>query len=338
MERKKFYDEIYEAIIRSILEFEYGDISESYDCLSDYFLDHVVISCGSIDLILTNRKYCFKHTSTFETGLSDHHHLIYSILKTTFKREESKKFIFRDYKNFDNTNFQMDLESKLNNCPKKNGIFEKTFENVLNAHAPKKIKFLRGNQKPHVDKNLHKAIMKRSQLKDKANRTKNLENITKYKKQRNLVVKLNRESKTQYFDNIQATKNSKSFWDKCKPYFSNKHAHGDSKIILIEKENIIINKNEVARKETLLVNNDEIAKALNNHFSETVEKLNVFKWLFNEKYENIHNEKLTTIIKKFENHPSIMKIKSKYTIQEMFSVKPVTVKDVENIIKNIPKK
>ena len=284
-------------------------------------------SGSCIDLILTNRKYCFKHTSTFETGLSDHHHLIYSILKTTFKKEESKNFIFRDYKNFDNTNFQMDLESKLSNCPKKYGIFEKTFENVLDAHAPKKIKFLRGNQKPHVDKNLRKAIMKRSQLKNKANRTKNLEDITKYKKQRNLVVKLNRESKTQYFDNIQTTKNSKPFWDKCKPYFSNKHAHGDSKIILIEKENIIINKNEVVQKETLLVNNDEIAKALNNYFSETVEKLNTFKWPFDEKYENIHNEKLTTIFKKFENHPSIMKIKSKYTIQEMFSVKPVTVKD-----------
>ena len=67
-----------------------------------------------------------------------------------------------------------------------------------------------------------------------------------------------------------------------------------------------------------------------------MEKLNTFKWPFNEKYENIHNEKLTTIIKKFENHPSIMKIKSKYAIQEKFSVKPVTVKDVENIIKNIP--
>ena len=176
-------------------------------------------SGSCIDLILTNRKYCFKHTSTFETGLSDHHHLIYSILKTTFKKEESKKFT--------------------------------------------------------------------------------------------LMVKSSR-SRT-------------------------KHAHGDSEIILIEKENIIINKNEVVRKETLLVNNDEITKALNNHFSETVEKLYTFKWPFNEKYENIHNEKLTTIIKKFENHPSIMKIKSKYTIQEMFSVKPVTVKDVENIIKNIPK-
>ena len=98
-------------------------------------------SGSCIDLILTNRKYCFKHTSTFETGLSDHHYLIYSMLKTTFKKEESKQFIYRDYKNFDNTNFQMDLESKLNNCPKKYENFEKTFENVLNAHAPKKTKF-----------------------------------------------------------------------------------------------------------------------------------------------------------------------------------------------------
>ena len=53
---------------------------------------------------------------------------------------------------------------------------------------------------------------------------------------------------------------------------------GDSKIILIEKESIITNKNEVVQKETLLVNNDEIAKTLNNHFSETVEKLTTFKY------------------------------------------------------------
>ena len=31
-----------------------------------------------------------------------------------------------------------------------------------------------------------------------------------------------------------------------------------------------------------------------------------------------------------------MEIKSKYAIQENFSVKPVTVKDIENIIKNMP--
>ena len=37
------------------------------------------------------------------------------------------------------------------------------------------------HQKPHVDKNLHKAILKCSQLKNKANRIKNLEDITRTK-------------------------------------------------------------------------------------------------------------------------------------------------------------
>ena len=94
----------------------------------------------------------------------------------------------------------------------------------------------------------------------------------------NTVVKLNWESKTQYFHDIKISKSSKALWDKCKPYFSNKHAHDDSKNIFIEKENIITNKDEVVQNETLLVNNDEIAKTLNNHCSETVEKLNTFKW------------------------------------------------------------
>ena len=50
-------------------------------------------SGSCIGLILTNRKYYFKHTSAFETELCDHHHLIYSMLKTTFKKEESKQFV-----------------------------------------------------------------------------------------------------------------------------------------------------------------------------------------------------------------------------------------------------
>ena len=61
-----------------------------------------------IDLIFTNRKYYFKHSSTFETG--DHHHLIYSILKTTFKTEEPKLHKYLDYKNFDSTAFHTDVK------------------------------------------------------------------------------------------------------------------------------------------------------------------------------------------------------------------------------------
>lgn len=43
-------------------------------------------------IILTNRKNCFKNTASFETGrLSDHHHLIYFMLKTVYEKEESKQ-------------------------------------------------------------------------------------------------------------------------------------------------------------------------------------------------------------------------------------------------------
>ena len=35
--------------------------------------------------IFTNKKHCFQGTSSFETGLIDHHHLIYSILKSAFE-------------------------------------------------------------------------------------------------------------------------------------------------------------------------------------------------------------------------------------------------------------
>ena len=68
-----------------------------------------------IDLMLTNRKYCFKHSSTFETGLRDHHYLVYSMLKTCFKREESKHFIYRDYKNFNDMDFRRNLEGSTQN-------------------------------------------------------------------------------------------------------------------------------------------------------------------------------------------------------------------------------
>ena len=53
-----------------------------------------------IDLILASRKYSFKNRCSVETGLSDHHYLIYSVKKTTFKSEEPKKLIYRDYLNF----------------------------------------------------------------------------------------------------------------------------------------------------------------------------------------------------------------------------------------------
>ena len=57
--------------------------------------------------------------------------------------------------------------------------------------------------------------MKRSALKRKVSRRKQQGDITKYQKQRNLVIELNRETKLHYFNNLETSKNSKPFWDKC---------------------------------------------------------------------------------------------------------------------------
>ena len=69
---------------------------------------------------------------------------------------------------------------------------------------------------------------------------------------------------------------------------------------------------------------------------ETVDKLNIFEWRSCETKDT--EDQLTDIINKYKSHPSITKIKSNYTIKQNFSFKPLTVKDIENIIKNIPTK
>ena len=87
-----------------------------------------------IEQILTNRRYSFKHTSSTEIGLSDHHHLIPSMMKTTFEKEESKFLTLRDYKNFNFNSFKSELLSKFHH---NNVAFWNNFGNLLNQQAPK---------------------------------------------------------------------------------------------------------------------------------------------------------------------------------------------------------
>ena len=53
--------------------------------------------------------------------------------------------------------------------------------------------------------------MKRCKLKNKANKTKSVVDLTKYKKQRNLVVKLNKNCTKEFFDKLEIKNTSKSF-------------------------------------------------------------------------------------------------------------------------------
>ena len=83
-------------------------------------------------------------------------------MKTTFKSEEPKTLIYGDYSNFSPKCFKDDFMSSI--CQEEHDYsdFEKTFIATLNKHAPKAF---RGNQKPHINKTLRKAIIKRLSLK-----------------------------------------------------------------------------------------------------------------------------------------------------------------------------
>ena len=138
-------------------------------------------------------------------------------------------------------------------------------ESVLNQHAPRKQRIQRGNNKPHVSKTLRKAIMLRSRLKNTANKTNNIDDITNYKKQRNYIVNLNKRAKKSFFSSMDTKKNPKTFWNACKPYISNKSNTSGQTFLLIENDSII-------------TENRDIAKIFNAYFTEITSSLNIFKW------------------------------------------------------------
>ena len=115
-------------------------------------------------------------------------------MKTTFASEEPKKF-YHEHKTFSHGSFKNELMSETVDENVDYSKFEKEFIDTLNKHALKKNKLFRRNQKPDVNKVLRSDIMKRSRLKNKANKTCNAADIFNYKKQHNLVVKINNECK-----------------------------------------------------------------------------------------------------------------------------------------------
>ena len=107
--------------------------------------------------------------------------------------------------------------------------------------------------------------MKRSKLKNKANKTKNHLDIMNYKKQRNYVTRLNKTARLECLNNLKLGKDNKPFCEKCKPYFTNKHRKADTDIMLNEKGE-------------LLLKDKDIADLFNEYFGSIVESLDLYKW------------------------------------------------------------
>ena len=239
-----------------------------------------------IDLILTNRKSLFKLSNTFETGLSDHHKLVCTILKSGgFKGAPIEK-IYRSYKTYDVSNFKITLKIELEKVKSESyGEFEAVFLKELNKHAPLKKTFLRYNNNPFMTKDLRKQIMVQFKLRNIFNKNRNYKDWCKSKRQRNLCLNLLRKTKKSFYKtlDVKQVSDNKVFWKKVKPSFSDKGVNC-SKITLVEKNSIIVDEKK-------------IANIMNNHF------INITKTL---SLKTLNKSQID--IDKFENHISVNNI------------------------------
>ena len=173
-----------------------------------------------------------------------------------------------------------------------------------------------------MNKTLRKAIMLRSKLKNRANRRKDTRDIKMYKQQRNLLVRLNKESQFSYFSNLDIRKESKPFWNACKPYFRDKHSRGDASIMLVEKEELILSEKK-------------ICSIFNTYFGNIVQSLNLFQWsgsLLNNQRLCVKLDKTDARILKYQHHPSTKMIKKRFVDLPIFNFHTVFVADVKEII------
>ena len=92
-----------------------------------------------IDLFLTNRKSYFQNTSTIETGISDFHKFVVTVLKVFYKKQKPKIIQYRNHKTFREQLFRIKLDKELAKIDLNNAElaeFRNEFLSLLNKHAP----------------------------------------------------------------------------------------------------------------------------------------------------------------------------------------------------------
>ena len=195
---------------------------------------------------------------------------------------------------------------------------------TLNNFALINRKYARGNQMPFMTKELSREIMAMSRLRNKYLTDKTVENRLLYTQQRNKCVALLRNTKNNYYENLDEKEvtDNKKFWRTIKLYLSDMSVKCD-KIHLNENENLIKGESETA-------------EVLNNFFSNIIKKLKIPEYEnLNSSIENIKDPDFRAILK-YKNHPSIIAINGK-SKNAKFSFHEVNNEKIAKKIKEIKK-
>ena len=119
-------------------------------------------------------------------------------MKSTFQKNKPNFLNYRNYKFFNNETFKNDLFHEIQLLGIQNiecKQFEILFMKILNYHAPQKTRLVRANNPPFMTKELYKAIMTRSRLRNKFLKLKTTESNNAYKKTKLLCISLKSKKK-----------------------------------------------------------------------------------------------------------------------------------------------
>ena len=200
-----------------------------------------------------------------------------------------------------------------------NDEFVRILMNILDRHAPIKQKYIRANQGPFMTKELRKAVMIRSSLRNKFNKFKTKSAKCAYKKQRNLCTYLFRKAKRDYYSSLNPANvtDSKTFWRTIKPLFSDKFLSNEI-ITLVEGNNI-------------LQDDKEVSEVFSEFFSNAVKNLNIEinSELLSKNKNTLNEDPVMNAITMYEDHPSIIRIKDIAGNAEIFCFKHVSMLDIQ---------
>ena len=277
-----------------------------------------------VDLI-TDKPGGFQYANVSETGISDHHKLVTTVMKAKFKKTSLKYVYYRNYKKFNEQDFKLELRGKLevDVVDANYETFHNVYLKVLNKHAPIKTKVIRGNQASYITKAYRKAVMKRSELKTKYLKNPTLENFNKFKKQKNLCSRLYKKERKKFLHklDIKLVSHNKKFWATIKPFLSHKYTKS-SKITLVEGDKIISADKDIAQK-------------FDKFYKNAVSSLNIqCDSEFVNECESLEDP-VEIAIQKFKNHPSIMSIKENIVSPEIFKFHKINLDDILKELNNL---
>ena len=112
------------------------------------------------------------------------------------------------------------------------------------------MKKLRGNQAKYMTKELRKAIMDQSRLKNKYLKWPSRENFLAYKKAKNICNSLNNKAKKDYFKKATAdgVMSNRKFWNTVKPFLTSKGLLQNDNISIDINGNIVENEQQWAKE------------------------------------------------------------------------------------------